>query len=504
VSDGRKYVLLVNHQPLFCKAFGETLVHKDHSIMVSFVTEAKTALKHLGLRPCDLVLVDTRLPVVDGLQLLLRIRERFPHLKRALMATNVSQAELQKAVEYGASSYIAKPASPSDYDAAALRVVQLLKETPNAVRDNIDLAVLNEAVGAEVTQGKDLTVAIYMGFDRGTLVFSGGRLVHAETQALKGSDAMHEILTWHDGIFEKRGGAAGSKRTLDLPWAEVFQHWKDEFRKRPSLNTAVVNREFRTFVSGEAAAQPKPDAQKEKRATSRISRVAPKVQFGEKLLEQTGVSLGLQLDAHGNIQHEFRCPDPTLMRGVISFTLAKSKEVAEKFQWEMPLSVHYVSQTMSLAVFPYKQSTVLLGWPTKQTDVLEKVNRTFGEESLDLIDGGKSPLASTVDAVKKVPGLHGYAIFRKPLQMLVKKFSAQWSFEMLELVARVSSQMCTILRLQGMPLELIQIKFKVGSILSRPVGDMTLIVISHSQTKTPLLKDGLLRISGNEIKKAAQ
>ena len=500
-----KQLLLVYHQPLFCRAFGEAIAKKSDGVTINFVTDAKTALKHLVLRPCDMILTDTRLPVVDGLQLLLRVQQRFPYVARAVMATHVDENERKQAAEYGVVLYFEKPASPPDYDAAAERVIQLLRSSSEVPRGELDAAEINHVVGGEVETGKGMTVNIYMGFDRGVMSFKGGKLLHAETQALKGREALREIVSWYDGIYEIRGELPLSQHTLDLTWEEVFSEWRKELKKRPSVSTTVVNREFRTFVTGEApTALQLPKQKKAAPGFARISRIAPKVAVGEKMVQQTGVQCGLQMDAHGNIEHEFHCPDPTLMRGVVSFTIAKAKELAAVFQWEMPLSVHYISPSMNLAILPYKEKTVLLGWASRDGSVLEKISGVFGGEFLDPADAGRPQLAPTMDTMKKIQGLHGYAIFRKPLQLLVKKFSKEWSFEMLATAARTASQMCTVLRLQGMPLQLIHIKFKVGSVLAKPAGDLTLIVISHSQTKVPLLKDCMLRMNPSELNKATR
>lgn len=502
-----KQLLLVYHQPVFCRAFGEAIAKKSDNVMISFVTDAKTALKHLALRPCDVMLTDSRLPVVDGLQLLVRVQQRFPYIIRAVMATHADEAERQKAMESGAIMYFEKPASPEGYDAAANRVIDILKSIPEAPRGELDPAELNHAISQQVSTGKSLTVNIFMGFDRGMLVFERHKLIHAQTQGLKGKEALREIISWHDGVYEIRGETPTSPRTLDMTWDEVFSDWKKGLKQRPSVNTTVVNREFKTFVTGETPSKPSEPVEKEKKpepSFSRASRVAPKLKFSEQLKEQTGAACGLQMDAQGNIEQEFHCPDPTLMRGVASFTIAKGRELAGAFQWEMPLSVHYVSPSMNLVILPYKEKTVLLGWPSRQEGVLEKINHTFGEEFLDPVGDAKHPIEPTMDAMKKTPGLHGYAIFRKPLQLLVKKFSSDWKFEMLETTARIASQMCTVLRLQGMPLDLIDVKFKVGSVLAKPSSALTLIVISHSQTKVPLLKDCMLKMSPGELSKAAR
>jgi len=494
-----KYVLLVNHNHLFAKAFGEAFIGRNPDAVVSLATNANAALKHLGLRPCDLIVADTRLPEVDGLQLLLRIQQRYPYITKVVVASHITEKERRKAADCGAVLSIEKPATRSDYETVVEQVGEILGKTPDVSRGDLDPGEIHRATARQTGAVADCILTTYMGFDCGIIFLRDGKLVHAETQASRGKEALEEILSWHEGIFEKRDYRQPPRRTLDLSWQEVFSEWKKKLKKKPAVTTAVVNREFNAHVSG--SVKEKMAENKRLSGIARKSRVAPKVDFNEKLIDETGALCGLQLDGEGNIEHGFNCPDPKIMKGVVSFTVAKAHEIAGIFQWDIPLSIHYLSERMNLAVLPYREKTVMLGWSSGKREILEKINRIYGEESLDPVVSSPD-IPATMDAIKKISGLHGYAIFKKPLQLVVKKFSKEWSFEMLQSTARIASQMHTVLRLQGVPLQLIQLKFRVGSVFARPFGNFMLVVICHSQTKAPLLKGCLLGISSNEINKA--
>jgi DNA-binding NarL/FixJ family response regulator len=68
----------------------------------------------------DLVLLDLRLPDMDGLQVLDRLRESHPEVKVAILSVVTDPAEIGKALDRGASAYIVKSIDPADL-AAALR-----------------------------------------------------------------------------------------------------------------------------------------------------------------------------------------------------------------------------------------------------------------------------------------------------------------------------------------------------------------------------------------------
>jgi DNA-binding NarL/FixJ family response regulator len=71
------------------------------------------------LRP-DLVLLDMRMPQMDGLTCLAKIRKDFPKVKVAMLSVSQDPELIQAALKRGASAYIVKSVDPDDL-AAALR-----------------------------------------------------------------------------------------------------------------------------------------------------------------------------------------------------------------------------------------------------------------------------------------------------------------------------------------------------------------------------------------------
>jgi DNA-binding NarL/FixJ family response regulator len=87
------------------------------------VAEARSGAQVLPLvtreRP-DVVLLDVRLPDLDGLACLARIREHFPHLTVVMLSAVDDQATIEQAMATGADGYVLKTIDPGEL-AAALR-----------------------------------------------------------------------------------------------------------------------------------------------------------------------------------------------------------------------------------------------------------------------------------------------------------------------------------------------------------------------------------------------
>jgi DNA-binding NarL/FixJ family response regulator len=112
------------------------LIADDHRLMVDgtkqalekaggfeVVGEASNGAQVLPLvrrlRP-DLVLLDLRMPQMDGLTCLAKIRKDFPDVKVAMLSVSQDPELIQTALKRGASAYIVKTVNPDDL-AAALR-----------------------------------------------------------------------------------------------------------------------------------------------------------------------------------------------------------------------------------------------------------------------------------------------------------------------------------------------------------------------------------------------
>jgi DNA-binding NarL/FixJ family response regulator len=112
------------------------LIADDHRLMVE---GTKQALERAGgfevvgeavngvqvlplvrrLKP-ELVLLDLRMPQMDGLTCLAKVRKEFPDVKVAILSVSQDPEMIQTALKRGASAYIVKSIDPEDL-AAALR-----------------------------------------------------------------------------------------------------------------------------------------------------------------------------------------------------------------------------------------------------------------------------------------------------------------------------------------------------------------------------------------------
>jgi len=75
------------------------------------------------LKP-DLVLLDLRMPQMDGLTCLSKIRKEFPEMKVAVLSVSQDPELIQTALRRGANAYIVKNVNPNDLPSALRQTVE--------------------------------------------------------------------------------------------------------------------------------------------------------------------------------------------------------------------------------------------------------------------------------------------------------------------------------------------------------------------------------------------
>jgi DNA-binding NtrC family response regulator len=81
---------------------------------VEVVPDGDQALHAMEQRPADVVLLDLRMPGMDGMAVLKAIKERWPETEVVIITGYPTIETAKEAVRLGAYDYLAKPVGPDD------------------------------------------------------------------------------------------------------------------------------------------------------------------------------------------------------------------------------------------------------------------------------------------------------------------------------------------------------------------------------------------------------
>jgi len=116
-------VLLADDHPLMIAAVRTALETEPDFEITGEATSGSQVLPLIARALPDVVLMDFRLPEIDGLTCLTRISERHPNVKVVFFSAVDEPAEISCALEAGACAYIVKSIDPSDLAAVIRQAV---------------------------------------------------------------------------------------------------------------------------------------------------------------------------------------------------------------------------------------------------------------------------------------------------------------------------------------------------------------------------------------------
>lgn len=109
VEGNGKRILIIDDHPLMRGALAETLRHLDPDCRLQFADSCAEALRRLAMAdPCDLILLDLRLPDSQGLDALMAVREVAPETPLVVLSGETARETILECIEYGAIGYVPK------------------------------------------------------------------------------------------------------------------------------------------------------------------------------------------------------------------------------------------------------------------------------------------------------------------------------------------------------------------------------------------------------------
>lgn len=115
-------ILLVDDQSLIRQGLRALLELEPDLKIVGEAENGQSAIAHIEALKPDIVLLDIRMPVMDGVAVMREINQRFSDAKVLVLTTFDDQEYVAQALSFGARGYLLKD-TPSEELAAAIRAV---------------------------------------------------------------------------------------------------------------------------------------------------------------------------------------------------------------------------------------------------------------------------------------------------------------------------------------------------------------------------------------------
>jgi signal transduction histidine kinase len=149
-----KQVLLVDDEPGILKVLGISLADRGYRVLTAENSEEALRVFHEA-RP-DVILTDIKMPGMDGIELLKRIKEESPDTE-VIMITGHGEMELAiQSLKYDASDFITKPINDEALDIALRRALEKLSYKKKLKEYTEDLEKLVEEKSRKLVEAERL------------------------------------------------------------------------------------------------------------------------------------------------------------------------------------------------------------------------------------------------------------------------------------------------------------------------------------------------------------
>ena len=145
-------LLLVDDEEDYVKTMAARLELRDVASRIA--TSGEEALRAVEEDAPHVMVLDLRMPGIDGMEVLERVREEHPHVQVVILTGHGSEAAEERARELGAFTYMEKPADTTELlstiQSAWQRALELLKETGREFSRSMTAAAMAEEGGSDM------------------------------------------------------------------------------------------------------------------------------------------------------------------------------------------------------------------------------------------------------------------------------------------------------------------------------------------------------------------
>jgi len=218
-AKATRKVLVVDDEETLTWSMTKTLAKDTGQYEIIIANTGTDALNILEKGPIDVVVTDIRMPDINGLDLLTRIREKYPSTKVIIMTAYGSPEIHKEATRRGSYFYLEKPFEISDIRTLILKALE--EKRGGFVGQVVDLQLV-DIIQMACLGRFTMSLTITKGDEGGLIYFQNGEIAHAEVGDIEGKEALYIILDWNEGRFNSQMGIVPPKETITDRWEHLL------------------------------------------------------------------------------------------------------------------------------------------------------------------------------------------------------------------------------------------------------------------------------------------
>ena len=218
MSKNFKKVLIVDDEETLTWSMSKSLSKDKDKYEVIIANNGREALALMEKNKIDLVITDIRMPDVNGLDLLVKIKKEYPQTKVIIMTAYGSSDVQKEANQRGSLFYIEKPFEISDIR----KIIIDLLGKKKGFRGKVFGLQLTDIIHMNCLSRLTTALTITRDGEKGVIYLNEGEIIHAECGEQKGTEAFYSILSWQEGEFVANIGFVPPVQTIYQNWEHLL------------------------------------------------------------------------------------------------------------------------------------------------------------------------------------------------------------------------------------------------------------------------------------------
>ena len=196
---------------------------KDITWEIHTAASPDKALAILQQKLIDLVVLDIGMPLLDGIQLLGLIHQRYPNIKKVVLTGETDDRHRAACLANGAELFLLKPGDEDGWRLIFNLLTSLLRwEDSDDFVSTLSENGLYNVIQLECVGGNSSLLEVRNQQTAGEIYIEGGAIVHASAGKLVGEKAFHQLLSLTDGEFRLIPFRAPPARTVQRQWEALL------------------------------------------------------------------------------------------------------------------------------------------------------------------------------------------------------------------------------------------------------------------------------------------
>ncbi len=198
----RQKILILDDEQDILDIYQEILARLPSQPEIHVADNGVRAIALLESEPFNLLLVDLRMPTMDGFQVLAIVRRKVPALRVVVMTAAEDEQFRARAYAMGIDLYIEKPKTGKEIINFVDCIESMLEKEDQGGFRGVQSKTLMDIIQLECLTQASVILKIQSAIGEGRIWVQRGEIIDAATGDQLGREAFMEMLRWKAGSFE--------------------------------------------------------------------------------------------------------------------------------------------------------------------------------------------------------------------------------------------------------------------------------------------------------------